>query len=223
MNESARSRARFQDPLNLIPRVMSKLNSEWLRMTYPFASMGSKVSVHYTCSIDRKKAHRIRLGNDIRMAKDASLGVNLPPEEEGEPVIVIDDNCVIHWRSQIGAKNLIHIERDVLIAQDVVIVDHNHAHEDLSIPITNQGQTEGGRIRIEQGCFIAHGAAIICSRGELVLGRNCFVAAHSVVVRSAPPYSVLFGNPAKIIKQFDPAKQAWVVGSVRSTENEPAK
>jgi acetyltransferase-like isoleucine patch superfamily enzyme len=210
-----RSRARFQDPLKLVPRVLRKLHSEWLRLTYPFASIGSKTSIHPTCFIDRKNAHRIKLGKDIRIEKDTYLGLSVPPEEQGEPVIVIDDNVVIHWRTQLGGKNLIHIERDVIIAQDVLIVDQNHAYEDITKPIGDQGFTPGGRIRIGQGSFVAHGAAIICSRGELVLGRNCVVAAHSVVTRSAPPYSVLSGNPAMIVRQFDLARKAWVLGSVR--------
>jgi acetyltransferase-like isoleucine patch superfamily enzyme len=204
----------------LLPRLLRKLYSEWLRLTYPFAAIGKKTSFHFTCKIDRKNAHRIKLGSHIRMEKDSSLGISLPPEQERDPVLIIEDNCVIHWRSQIGAKNLIHIERDVLIAQDVLIVDQNHAYEDIHTPIADQGFTEGGRIRIGQGTFIAHGAAIICSQGELVLGHNCVVAAHSVVTRSAPPYSVLYGNPARIIRQYDPDKHEWVTGPVRAPQTE---
>lgn len=210
MSQGARSRARFQDPLKFFSRLQRKLYTEWLRMTYPFASMGSKVSIHPTCTIDRMNAHRIKLGNEIRMEKDSSLGLSVPPDQPGDPIIVIEDNVVIHWRSQIGAKNLIHIERDVLIAQDVLIVDQNHQYEDINVPIVDQGFTKGGTIRIGQGTFIAHGAAIICSQGDLVLGRNCVVAAHTVVTRSAPAYSVLYGNPAKVIRQFDPVKNIWV-------------
>ena len=42
----------------------------------------------------------------------------------------------------ISAKNRIHLERDVLVGQQVLIVDHNHAYEDITIPIVNQGITE---------------------------------------------------------------------------------
>jgi acetyltransferase-like isoleucine patch superfamily enzyme len=224
MSHSTRARARFQDPLKLVPRVLRKLHSEYLRITYPFASIGSKVSIHPTCFIDRMNAHRIKLGNGIRIEKDTCLGLSVPPQEEREePVIVIDDNCVIHWRTQIGGKNRIHLERDVIVAQDVLIVDQNHFYEDTTIPIGDQGFTEGGTVRIGEGSYIGHGAAIISSRGELVLGRNCVVAAHAVVTRSAPPYSVLSGNPAMIVRQFDPRKQAWVLGSVRSAEPEPVR
>jgi acetyltransferase-like isoleucine patch superfamily enzyme len=223
MSYRARSHARFQDPLKLVPRVMRRLHSEWLRLTYPFAAIGSKTSIHPTCFIERRNAHRIKLGSNVSIEKDACLRLCVPLAEEGDPVIVIDNNCVIHWRSQIDAKNRIHLEAGVLVAQDVLIVDQNHAYEDIATPIKDQGLTGGGRIRIGQGSFIAHGAAIIASRGNLVLGRNCVVAAHSVVTRSAPPYSVLSGNPAIVVRQFDPIKQIWVVGSLRSAETELVK
>jgi acetyltransferase-like isoleucine patch superfamily enzyme len=224
MGTGSTSRARFQDPLKLIPQIWRKLHSEWLRLTYPFAFMGSKVSIDPSCSVDRKSAHRIKLGNHVSIGKDSCLTLNVPPDEKRDaPVIVIEDNCVLHWRTLIGAKNRIHLERDVLIAQDVLIVDTNHAYEDTTLPIRDQGFTKGGTIRIGQGSFIAHGAAVVCSRGDLVLGRNCFVAAHAVVTRSAPPFSVLSGNPAMVVRQFDPVKQTWVVGSVRPVETEIMK
>jgi acetyltransferase-like isoleucine patch superfamily enzyme len=58
----------------------------------------------------------------------------------------------------------------------------------------------------------------VCTRGELVLGRNCVVGANALVTQSFPPYSVIFGNPARVIKQFDPARNKWVLGCVQSAE-----
>jgi acetyltransferase-like isoleucine patch superfamily enzyme len=92
----------------------------------------------------------------------------------------------------------------------VVIADHGHAYEDVTRPISEQGITEGGRIRIGRGSWIGNGAAIVCSRGELVLGQNCVVAANAVVTRSFPPFSVVVGNPARAVRQFDQDKKAWV-------------
>ena len=95
-------------------------------------------------------------------------------------------------------------------------MDHNHAYEDIEVPIVQQGITKGGRIRIGEGSWIGHGAAIVCSRGELTIGRHCVVAANSVVTGSIPDYSVVFGMPATIIRQYDPETQAWRMGQVRS-------
>jgi len=136
-------------------------------------------------------------------------------------VIVIDDNCTIGNGSIISAKNEIHLERDVLVAQQVIMLDHNHEYEDITTPVRKQGVNQGGRIRIGQGSWIGRGAAIICPRGELTIGRNCVVGIGSVVMGSIPDYSVVFGSPATIIRQYDPETRAWRIGPVRAVPHEP--
>jgi len=208
------------DPLGLFPRGLTKMYSIWVSLTYPFASIGRNVSLHFTTSISRSRSPRIRLGNSISVEEYASLVV-ATEDPEGEPTIVIDDNCHIRFGTIISARNRVHLERDVLVAQQVLIMDHNHAYEDITVPVLNQGITEGGRVRIGRGSWIGHGAAIVCSRGELTIGRNCVVAANSVVTRSIPDYSVVVGMPATIIKQWDPETRTWRKGpsDVRATRS----
>jgi len=130
----------------------------------------------------------------------------------GDPVIVIGDNCHIGFGSIISAKNRIHLEQDVLVGQSVIMVDHNHGYEDIAVPVLQQGITEGGRIRIGQGSWIGHGAAIICPKGELTIGRDCVIAVNSVVTRSVPDHTVVAGYPATIIRQYDPETRTWRIG-----------
>lgn len=42
------------------------------------------------------------------------------------------------------------------------------------------------------------------------IGERCQIGAGSVVTKNIPPYSVAVGNPARVIKRYDPEKQAWV-------------
>ena len=204
-------RPRFKDPLELFPRGLTKLYSMWVGLIYPFASKGRNVSFHFTSQIDRQRAVRISLGNSVSLRKDAWLNV-ATEDPTGEPVIVIDENCHIGYGSILSARNRIHLERDVLVGQQVLMVDHNHAYEDIATPVVSQGVTKGGKIRIGQGSWIGHGAAIICPRGELTIGRNCVIAVNSVVTRSVPAYSVVFGSPATVIRQYDPETKAWRIG-----------
>ena len=203
----------MEDPLQLIPRALTKLYSLWVELTYPFASLGRYVSVHPTCDWRKSRAHRIKLGNSVQIRKDAIINVVAPPEQKGEPIIVVDDNTCVGPQCQMSAKNRIHIERDVLIGNSVLIMDHDCADEDDTPAICGQGVREGGRIRIGEGSWIGFRAAIVCTSGELVLGRNCVVGANAVITRSFPPYSVILGNPARVIRQFDPVKNAWVLKS----------
>jgi len=206
------------DPLRLFSRILTKLYSIWVSLTYPFASRARNLSIHYTCDLSRLKAHRIKLGSSVRIQKDVLIDVAAPPQRNGEPIVVIEENVGIDQCCKISAKNCIHLERDIIIAQSTLISDHSPPCEDGTQSMSEQGASEGGRIRIGQGSWIGRGAAIICTGGELVLGRNCVVAANALVTRSFPPYSVIIGNPAGVIRRFDPDKNAWVIGSGRSTQ-----
>ena len=202
----------MEDPLAGFARIASKVHTLWLSCTYPFDSIGKYLSVHYSCDLPRSRAKYIRLGNGVMLGREVWL--NIPNVEIcNEAAIIIEDGCGIGRRSVISAKNRIHIQRNTIFGPSVLIMDHNHAFEDVTRPISQQTMTPGGTIRIEEGCWIGFGAAVICNRGELVIGRGSVVGANSVVTRSVPAYSVVSGSPAKVVKQYDPVKKAWVLGS----------
>lgn len=205
-----RDRIWFEDPLRLIPRILTRLYSLWVRLTYPFAELGRDVSIHYTWDFRRYLARRVKIGSLVNIGKDCHFGVSCPDGlQDGPPVLIIEDNCHIVRRVQLSARNCIHIERDVILSASVLVMDHNHGFEDVTLPIRDQGITTGGKIRIGQGCWIGHGAAIVCGSGELVLGRNCVVGANAVITKSFPPYSIIVGCPAKVLRQYDPVKKSW--------------
>jgi len=208
----------FEDPIMYLPRAITKLYSIWVSQTYPFASLGRKLSIHYSCRLRRPSANRIKIGNSVTLGQNSWIGVSAEDAKD-EPVIIIEDNAIINSGVQISARNYIHIGRDALISSGVLIQDHSHGYEDINKPICEQGITEGGRIRIEQGAWIGRGAAIVCTKGELVIGRNCVIGANAVVLRSCPPYSVVFGNPATVIRRYDFSKNKWVLGSGSLTES----
>lgn len=201
--------------LQLGPRIASKCYSLWVVAVYPFRAIGRKASVHFTC--DLRNPELMEIGEDVIVHKDVWLHA-WPGEYRGDgPSVSIGDRCLIGRRSHISGRNSIVLEADVIVSAGVLIQDHGHAYTDPTRTIREQGIVPGGRIRIGQGCWIGQGAAIVCSEGELLLGRNCVVAANAVVTRGAPDNSVISGNPARVIKQYDPTKGAWVLGSSTPT------
>lgn len=210
----------MDDPLDLFPRGLTKLYSLWVGKTYPFASIGKNVSFHYTSRVCRSRATRISVGNCVSLREYAWLNV-ATDDYLGEPTIVLNDNCHVGFGTILSARNLIRIERNVMIGQMVLIMDHNHSYETIDIPIIDQGVSGDGRIHIGEGTWIGHGASIISPRGNLTIGKNCVIAAHSMVTRSIPDHSVVFGNPATIIKQFNPVTRTWMIGSIRTATRSP--
>jgi abequosyltransferase len=126
-----------------------------------------------------------------------------------EPTLFIGKGCKIGSRSVISAINHVCIQENVLFAPGVFISDHNHQYANPDLPIMDQGLTSGARVVIERNCWLGYGSMVLAGEGELVLGRNSVVGAYSVVTRSCPPCSVLVGNPARVVKQFDPVSGQW--------------
>jgi acetyltransferase-like isoleucine patch superfamily enzyme len=207
---------RLEDPFTLFSRAITRLYSLWVRATYPFASIGNNLLIDHTTILNRRVAPGIKLGNSVIFRNYAWVNTFDLSGIKGDVKIVIEDHCVINAQCVISAKNKIHLEPYVMVSACSLIMDHNHAYEDIGAPIQKQGLTPGGTIRIEEGCWIGHGAAIVCSQGELVLGRNSVVAANALVTRSFPPNSVIVGNPARLARQFDPAKGIWLGGAGRA-------
>ena len=198
-----------EDPLSLFGAVLTKMKTIWMQRTFPFARFGRGVSIHYSCDIRRSAASRIQIGDSVYIAPDT--WPNIPePGGDAPPAIILQHGCRIGRRCMISAKNRVCLEEDVLLGPSVLITDHSHEFSNLDLPIHAQGLTAGGTVRVERNCWLGHGAAIICVSGDLVLGRNSVVGANTVVTRSIPPFSVVVGSPAKIIKRYDPTAARWI-------------
>ncbi len=83
-----------------------------------------------------------------------------------------------------------------LIASGVHIMSGSGQHDfsDLESPIQQQG---GAYIRIEIGedSWIGNGALIMAN-----VGKKCIIGAGSVVTKDVADYSIMVGNPAKLIQ-----------------------
>jgi acetyltransferase-like isoleucine patch superfamily enzyme len=181
--------------------VLSFLYGLWLRTTYPFARIGRGLSIHFTTSLPRPTAPLIRIGNGVVIEKDGQVHVRVNLGDHADPVVLIDDRCVLGRRSTISAKKHIHLESNVIVGPLVLIQDHTHAYANVSLPIRDQGTSEGGIIRIGRNCSIGRGAVIHCGTGELTIGPDCIIEPNALVIRSFPECSIIAGNPARVVGQ----------------------
>lgn len=92
----------------------------------------------------------------------------------------------------------IRIGRDVLIGEFVSIRDTSHRFQDASTRIRLQGDRVGSII-IEDDVWIGRGAIVLGREEGITVGQGAVIGANSVVRNSVPAFSIVAGNPARII------------------------
>ncbi|MBU3017171.1 acyltransferase [Paraglaciecola agarilytica] len=89
------------------------------------------------------------------------------------------------------------IKENCLIGSGVHILSGKGQHNfnDLETPLKDQGGAFK-RVVIGEDTWLGNGAIVMAN-----IGKKCIVAAGAIVVNDIPDYSIVAGNPAKIIRR----------------------
>ena len=118
------------------------------------------------------------------------------------PHLTIGDNCNFGAYNHITCANSITIGNNLLTGKWVTITDNSHGDTDLAtlqVPPLQRPVFSKGPVVIGNNVWIGEKTSIL---PNVVIGDGTVVAANSVVTKDVPPYSVVAGNPARIIKQL---------------------
>ena len=85
------------------------------------------------------------------------------------------------------------------------VLGSTHTGIPIDVPII-QTALEIKPVKVETGADIGMNATILPG---VTIGKHSIVAAGSVVTKSVPPYSIVGGNPARILKQYNPVSKQW--------------
>lgn len=94
----------------------------------------------------------------------------------------------------------ITIEDDVMLGSCVHIYVHNHKFDDPSVSIIDQGYYDSKPVLLEKGSWIGAGAIILPG---VTIGKNAIVGAGSVVTKNVAAYTLVAGNPARMLRQIE--------------------
>ena len=118
-------------------------------------------------------------------------------------------NVIIGNRTLVGMSNVIigpvQLGNNIIIAQNVVMSGLNHSYQDTHTPISQQDVTTA-KITIEDDCWIA--ANVVITAG-VTIGKHSVIAAGTVVTKDVPAFSIVAGNPGKVIKKYSIETGLW--------------
>jgi len=170
-----------------------------------FKSFGSKSIIKYPSKIWSRDS--ISIGNNVFIAENSFLSVS--KQYKGisySPKVRIGNNTCIGSNFFLGCIEKVEIGDNVLISDRVFISDHIHGYEDEKIPIIDQPLVKKGAVKILGDSFIGINSVIMPG---ITIGKHSVIGASSVVTKDVPDFTVVTGNPARIIKKYNKKSKIW--------------
>lgn len=178
---------------------MRIIYSRWLSMKFK-----CKKGLFYPFMRGRIGEDCVFMGNCCRFGKGAILAAHkLHNGYKFTPKIIIGNNCDFGDYIHITCINKIVVGNNLLTGRFVLISDNSHGKADLN----NMFEDPNKRILYSKGPIIIGDNVWIGDKVSILsnvkIGDGAIIGANSVVTKDVPPYSIVAGIPAKIIRQFN--------------------
>lgn len=134
--------------------------------------------------------HRwVSCGKEVHVQLGCFFGGAAPEVTIGNQV-GIGFNCMFLCKTHIGSQ--------VLIGSNVHFVNrHDHRYDVVGKSVWDSGRGAAEKIIVGNDVWIGQSVTILA---PVVIGRGAVVAAGSIVTQNVPPYAIVAGNPATMIK-----------------------
>ena len=184
--------------LNLLIHPVKTRPRRWLRLFQPFYMKRGRKSVIY-----RNTRKDIVPFNSFELGERSVI-------ESFSTINNMVGAIVIGDQSRIGLGNTIigpiKIGNHVNLAQNIIVSALNHNYSDPDKTIISQG-VNTSEIIIEDDVWIGANSVILAG---ITIGKHSVIGAGCVVIQDVPPYSIVVGNPGRIIKQYNFSSQKWI-------------
>lgn len=126
-------------------------------------------------------------GRNVNIERGASFGKGFELE--------IGDNSGLGRFCHVPAN--LKMGKDIMMAPYVFILDTNHEFGDINIPMWRQGERAAARCVIEDDVWI--GRQVLMTPGRHIK-KGSIIAAGTVLTKDFPEYSIVGGNPSRLIR-----------------------
>ena len=136
-----------------------------------------------------------KMGNDVYIM--SSCMIQTPSGIE------LGDYTRINHHTVLSGHGHLKIGKYVMVGNNCNILTSLHGFQDVSIPMMHQGITYGP-VTIEDDVWIGANVVIM---PDVIIGKGAIIGANAVVTEDVPPYAIVGGVPAKLIRYRNKSKQ----------------
>lgn len=167
-------------------------------------SMGKGSFISYPCKLWGGGSKNIKIGDSTTIQSHCIFGTWIKyAGEQFTPSITIGDCCNIGEHTHISSINKITIGNGLLTGRYVYIGDNSHGgfnDEECQIPPIKRQLKSKGEVVIEDNVWIGDKVTVLSG---VRIGKGSIIGANSVVTKDVPPFTIVAGVPARIIKQIE--------------------
>src|SRR5512138_2028821 len=158
----------------------------------------------------KKIASSVILGRDVFLSDFINLyGCTIGDNTKIGPFVEIQKNVTVGKNCKIQSHSFIC---EGVVIEDEAFVGHGVMFINDRYP---RSATESGALQteadwqivpttIKKGASLGSNATILCG---VTVGEGAIVGAGSVVTKDVPPYTIVAGNPARVLRKIEPALQ----------------
>jgi acetyltransferase-like isoleucine patch superfamily enzyme len=175
----------------LIRNLHSKIKFDLKLFNDGRISLGKNISIDRGCIIRVQKKSTFFVCDNVFIGKDSEINSNKH--------ILIGEKTTIQSRANIFGD--VKILSNCVIGPNLYVSSFSHKFaKDSSELIINQDKTPSisKQVVINEDCFI--GINVFIKPG-INIGRGCVIGANTNVITNLDPYSIVAGNPAKLLKK----------------------
>jgi len=148
----------------------------------------------------------VKLGNDVKIFSFVNLyGCEIGDETKIGAFVEIQKGVRVGRRVKVSSHSFIcegvTIEDEVFIGHGVMFINDKYPRaSNLDGSIQIEGDWELIPTLVKRRASIGSNATILCG---LTIGKGAIIGAGSVVTEDVPPFAIVAGNPARVIRKIE--------------------
>jgi acetyltransferase-like isoleucine patch superfamily enzyme len=185
-----------------------------IKMSFFYLKLKNSVKLYFCKNISSK----IFLGPDVQIfgldniliKENCTIGENtlitVNDRTNQDIQLTISSNVYLGRDSFISVGKSIFISDYCIFGENCSLISAGKIFDNPLIPYALSGNSLDKKIVIGVNCWFGNDVSVV---GNVKIGHGCIVGANTLITKDVAPFSMVVGNPAKIIKTYNFETKKW--------------